>query len=197
MFDSASLHLTGILVIVLVHSVACMSPAYAGKVLRTCRAVDLLPKVTPAKTTGQLSPLDTHCFWRWKTILRHVCHREQTIGRACVLPIQKFIECMCEAIRHGIMKVAWEKAFIDNGYGACQRGVSNNVRKECGVHGIINVGSSRPAQSDLAMCLPKRRGKTVELLWKLFFADDILGAVGGSRGEAGAVYDRNVVSELF
>ena len=172
-----------------------VSLACAGKVLRTCKAVDLLPKVTPAKTTGQLSPLDTHCFWRWKNILRHVCHREQTIGRASVLTVHKFIECMCEAIRHGIMNVGWETAFIDNGYGACQRGVSKTVRTECGVHGIINVGCSRPTKGDLAMCLPRRRGKTVELLWKLFFADDISNAVGGARGVAGAAYDHSVVFE--
>ena len=128
--------------------------------------------------------------------MRHVCHREQTIGRASVLPVQKFIECMCEAIRHGIMNVGWEKAFIDNGYGDCQRGVSKTVRSACGVHGTINVGSSRPTKGDLALCLPKRRGKTVDLLWKLFFADEILGAVGGARGAAGAVYDRSVVFEL-
>ena len=103
---------------------------------------------------------------------------------------------MCEAIRHGIMKVAWEKAFIDNGYGACQRGLSKNVRNECGVHGIINVGFGRPAKSDLAMCLPKRRGTTVELLWKLFFADNILETMGGARVQAGVAYDDNVLFEF-
>ena len=41
------------------------------------------------------------------------------------------------------------------------------------------------------MCLPKRRGKTVELLWKLFFAD-IAGAVEQPRRGEGKAYDSNV-----
>ena len=135
------------------------------RVLRACKRAGISVVLIPAQMTGLLQPLDTHGFQRYKKYLREQYQLAKIRLASSDLAITDFLTCMYDAINVVLGGIDWSIAFDRDGYSAGQQGLSTRVTERLSIAPPLAVPSTRPSDSELALCFPRRTVVPVDLLW--------------------------------
>ena len=164
-FDCARLHLSGFI------AFSCNDSgtlSFAGAVLRACQKAQIWPLTIPPKLTWRLQPLDTHCFYSFKTALQHIYQRHRAREAKYDVGTAEFLQCVYQAVELVIEKRSWHNAFNENGFGARQNLLSKGARADLCIHDASNVKEGAPTLEDMAFCFPRSASKSAHLARELF-----------------------------
>ena len=120
----------------------------------TCASVGAWPVVVPPRMTWLLQMLDTHGFRLYKACLQGEYSDARADGP---VTIDRFLQCIYNAIEETMQTRSWGSAFEQNGFGAGQARLSNTVRRHLQLDSEpIVTPAGRPSLEDVRLCFPKK-----------------------------------------
>jgi hypothetical protein len=143
---------------------------FTPHVLRACKASSVWLVLVPAKMTCLLQPLDTHAFSLYKGELRRAYQAARSTSASADgdLELSEFLPCVYLAIRRVLQGRRWDIAFLRDGFGAQQAGVSARVRQRLELVGDARAPATRPTDEQVRACLPRRSLLRPSMFWALY-----------------------------
>ena len=154
----------------------------ARAVLEACVASGIWPVIVPAKMTWLLQPCDTHAFSKLKLHLRAVSYpkaRASAVAADGSLSVFEFLAALYDTIRVVLVGMAWEGAFVQDGYGRDQAWLSKSVLRHLEYDQRPAAPCEQPSLGQLQFCFPKGWAVPLATLRKVFQASPLPAATAG------------------
>ena len=138
---------------------------FADVVLKACAYHGIWPLVIPASLTWLLQPLDTHAFLPYKLCLQREYQLARIQTHDGVVGTRELFACLFTAITNVLGSTNWAFAFLRNGFGEQQSGLSRRVESWLQLAGRVEVGDARISDAQVRSCLPRRTVTAVRNIW--------------------------------
>ena len=122
----------------------------------------------PPKETFLLQTLDTHVFVLLKLFLQKAAQDARIRSPNGELDIGSLVSSVCSAIRTILQGRDWSAAFVSNGFGPRQAGLSERVKTQLELTDTPDVGAARPSPEVLRRCFPKTSPVPAAAVWRPF-----------------------------
>ena len=131
-----------------------------------CAATSIWPILVPAKMTGVLQMLDTHGFAIFKIHIQRSYQAARIATADGQVGIAELIASIRTAIREVLEGRSWAHAFVGNGFGAEQIGISRRVLDELQFEAPLSISAAKPTLTQLQACFPQRLRAPVASAWR-------------------------------
>lgn len=138
----------------------CAKIHVGWRVFRAASGAGVWACLVPPKETYLLQPLDTHVISLLKCYLQKAAQTAQMRSPGGAFDKGALVSAVCSAIRTVMQGREWSDAFISDGFGHRQSGLSERVMNEL-LTAVLDVGAARPPVDVLRHCFPKNVGVPV------------------------------------
>ena len=146
---------------------------FADMVIRACTCHGIWPLVIPACLTWLLQPLDTHAFLPYRLCLQRAYQLARIQAHDGVVGKHEVFACLFTAITNVLESSSWAFAFVRDGFGEQQSGLSTRVESWLELAGKVEVGDGRISDAQVRSCFPRRTVAAVQNIWVPFDAREL------------------------